>query len=149
MRKKIRRAILDGASQIAVPAFVSTLAICIVFVPVAFLTGPAAYLFTPLALAVAFAMLASYFLSRTLVPTMVLYLLPKEIEAEEREAMLRQAAQLRPPPAPTFGRSFVIRQPFTTPSTAGSRVCVRPTINCLTGRWIIGWRRRRCCLALR
>src|SRR5438874_10950015 len=78
MKKPIRRAILDGASQIAVPALVSTLAICIVFVPVVFLTGPAAYLFTPLALAVVFAMLASYFLSRTLVPAMVLYLLPAE-----------------------------------------------------------------------
>jgi multidrug efflux pump subunit AcrB len=77
--KPIRRAILDGAAQIAVPAFVSTLAICIVFVPVVFLTGPAAYLFTPLALAVVFAMLASYLLSRTLVPTMVLYLLPSEV----------------------------------------------------------------------
>ena len=80
LQKPIRRAILDGAAQIAVPAFVSTLAICIVFVPVVFLTGPAASLFTPLALAVVFAMLASYFLSRTLVPTMVLYLLPAEVE---------------------------------------------------------------------
>jgi len=78
MQKPLRRAILDGAAQIAVPAFVSTLAICIVFVPVVFLTGPAAFLFTPLALAVVFAMLASYFLSRTLVPTMVMYLLPAE-----------------------------------------------------------------------
>jgi len=86
MKKPLRRAILDGAAQIAVPAFVSTLSICIVFVPVVFLTGPAAYLFTPLALAVVFAMLASYFLSRTLVPTMVLYLLPKEAEAEARSA---------------------------------------------------------------
>src|SRR4051812_40164030 len=84
MKKRLRRAILDGAAQIAVPAFVSTLAICVVFVPVAFLTGPAAYLFLPLALAVVFAMLASYFLSRTLIPTMVLYLLPKEDEAEMR-----------------------------------------------------------------
>src|SRR6266481_1037515 len=84
MKKPIRRAILDGAAQIATPAFVSTLAICIVFVPVVFLTGPAAYLFLPLALAVVFAMLASYFLSRTLVPIMVLYLLPKEAEAEAR-----------------------------------------------------------------
>src|SRR5437588_3266613 len=82
MKKPLRRAILDGAAQIAVPALVSTLAICIVFVPVVFLTGPAAYLFVPLALAVVFAMLASYFLSRTLVPTMVLYLLPVEAEAE-------------------------------------------------------------------
>jgi len=78
MKKPLRRAILDGAAQIAVPALVSTLAICIVFVPVVFLTGPAAYLFTPLALAVVFAMLASYLLSRTLVPTMVLYLLKDE-----------------------------------------------------------------------
>jgi len=84
MRKTLRRAILDGAAQVAMPAFVSTLAICIVFVPVVFLTGPAAFLFAPLALAVVFAMLASYFLSRTLVPTMVLYLLPKEAEAESR-----------------------------------------------------------------
>jgi multidrug efflux pump subunit AcrB len=82
--KPLRRAILDGAAQVAMPAFVSTLAICIVFVPVLFLTGPAAFLFAPLALAVVFAMLASYFLSRTLVPTMVLYLLPKEAEAEAR-----------------------------------------------------------------
>jgi multidrug efflux pump subunit AcrB len=78
-RKPLVQAILDGAAQIATPAFVSTLAICIVFVPVLFLTGPAASLFYPLALAVVFAMLASYFLSRTLVPTMVLYLLPKEV----------------------------------------------------------------------
>jgi multidrug efflux pump subunit AcrB len=84
MKKPLRRSILDGAAQIAVPAFVSTLSICIVFVPVVFLTGPAAYLFMPLALAVVFAMLASYFLSRTLVPTMVLYLLPKEAELEAR-----------------------------------------------------------------
>jgi multidrug efflux pump subunit AcrB len=79
MKKPLRKAILDGAAQIAVPAFVSTLCICIVFVPVVFLTGPAASLFLPLALAVVFAMLASYLLSRTLVPTMVLYLLPAEV----------------------------------------------------------------------
>jgi len=72
--KSLIRAILDGASQIAVPAFVSTLAICIVFVPVVLLRGTAKYLFTPLAMAVVFAMLASYLLSRTLVPTMVKYL---------------------------------------------------------------------------
>jgi len=73
--KPVQRAILDGAQQIAVPAFVSTLAISIVFVSVVFLTGPAKYLFTPLALAVVFAMLASYLLSRTLVPVMVKYLI--------------------------------------------------------------------------
>src|SRR5712692_1396517 len=78
MKKPLRRAILDGAAQIATPAFVSTLSICIVFVPVAFLTGPAAYLFTPLAMAVVFAMLASYLLSRTIVPTLVRYLLASE-----------------------------------------------------------------------
>jgi multidrug efflux pump subunit AcrB len=78
MRKPLRRAILDGAGEIAVPALVSTLAICIVFLPVFVLTGPAAYLFAPMAMAVIFAMLASYFLSRTLVPTMILYLLPRE-----------------------------------------------------------------------
>jgi multidrug efflux pump subunit AcrB len=79
MGKPITKAILDGAQQIAVPAFVSTLAICIVFVPVVFLTGAVQFLFTPMALAVVLAMLASYFLSRTLVPTMVQYLLAGEV----------------------------------------------------------------------
>jgi CzcA family heavy metal efflux pump len=73
--KEMKRAILDGASQIAVPAFVSTLCICIVFVPMFFLTGVARYLFVPLAEAVVFAMLASYFLSRTLIPTLVMYIM--------------------------------------------------------------------------
>jgi CzcA family heavy metal efflux pump len=76
--KPIQKAILDGAQQIAVPAFVSSLAICIVFVPVVFLTGAAKSLFTPMAMAVVFAMLASYLLSRTLVPTMAKYLLRAE-----------------------------------------------------------------------
>jgi multidrug efflux pump subunit AcrB len=75
----LRQAILDGAQQIATPALVSTLAICIVFVPVVFLTGIVQFLFTPMALAVVFAMLASYFLSRTLVPTMVHALLGGEV----------------------------------------------------------------------
>jgi multidrug efflux pump subunit AcrB len=75
MKKEVQKAILDGAAQIAVPAFVSTLSICIVFVPMFFLTGVARYLFVPLAEAVSFAMLASYFLSRTVVPTMAKYLL--------------------------------------------------------------------------
>ncbi|HEY8667092.1 MAG TPA: efflux RND transporter permease subunit, partial [Tepidisphaeraceae bacterium] len=79
-RKPLTRAILDGAQQIAVPAFVSTLAICIVFVPVLLLTGAARFLFTPLAMAVVFAMMTSYLLSRTLVPTMVHYLLRAEIK---------------------------------------------------------------------
>jgi multidrug efflux pump subunit AcrB len=79
MRKPLVTAILDGAQQIATPAFVSTLAICIVFVPVLLLTGTAGFLFTPLALAVVLAMITSYMLSRTLVPTMVHYLLPPEV----------------------------------------------------------------------
>ncbi|MGA7189212.1 MAG: efflux RND transporter permease subunit [Candidatus Acidiferrales bacterium] len=78
--KEIVQAILDGASQIAVPALVSTLSICIVFVPMFFLTGVARYLFVPLAEAVSFAMLASYLLSRTLVPTMAKYLLQERTE---------------------------------------------------------------------
>jgi multidrug efflux pump subunit AcrB len=78
--KRLVTAILDGASQIAVPAFVSTLCICIVFVPVVFISGAAKYLFTPLAMAVVFAMMTSYLLSRTLVPTMVRYLLDSEVQ---------------------------------------------------------------------
>jgi multidrug efflux pump subunit AcrB len=77
-RKSFVRAIIDGSQEVAMPAFVSTLCICIVFVPVAFITGAAKYLFTPMAQAVVFAMLTSYLLSRTLVPTMVHYLLPGE-----------------------------------------------------------------------
>ncbi|MGB9256743.1 MAG: efflux RND transporter permease subunit [Candidatus Korobacteraceae bacterium] len=81
--KEMKQAILDGASQIAVPAFVSTLSICIVFVPMFFLTGVARFLFVPLAEAVVFAMLASYFLSRTLIPTLVMYIMRGH---EHREA---------------------------------------------------------------
>ncbi len=79
MRKPLVKAILDGAAQIATPAFVATLCICIVFIPVTFISGAAKSLFTPLAMAVVFAMLTSYFLSRTLVPTMVHYLLEAEL----------------------------------------------------------------------
>ena len=75
MGKEMRQAILDGAQQIAVPAFVSTLSICIVFVPMFFLSGVAKFLFVPLAEAVSFAMLASYLLSRTLIPTLVMYIM--------------------------------------------------------------------------
>jgi multidrug efflux pump subunit AcrB len=76
--KDLHRGILDGAAQIALPALVSTLCICIVFLPMFFLTGVARYLFIPLAEAVVFAMLASYILSRTLVPTLAMYLLKPE-----------------------------------------------------------------------
>jgi multidrug efflux pump subunit AcrB len=80
LRKSLVDAVVDGAAQIAIPTFVSTLAICIVFVPVLLLTGTARYLFTPLAMAVVFAMLASYLLSRTLVPTMAHHLLKSEVD---------------------------------------------------------------------
>src|SRR5215468_528119 len=78
--KPLIQAILDGAQEIALPAFVSTLCICIVFVPMFFLTGVGRYLFVPLAEAVVFAMLESYVLSRTLVPTMAKYLLRRHEE---------------------------------------------------------------------
>jgi len=85
--KSLRESIVDGASHIALPAFVSTICICIVFVPMFFLPGVSRYLFVPMAEAVVFAMLASYVLSRTLVPTMALYLL--SAHHEEREAIRR------------------------------------------------------------
>ena len=81
----MEQAILDGAAQIAIPAFVSTLSICIVFVPMFFMGGVAKYLFVPLAEAVIFAMLASYFLSRTVVPTMAKYLLQEHDPAAEKQ----------------------------------------------------------------
>jgi CzcA family heavy metal efflux pump len=85
MGKETVQAILDGAQQIAVPAFVSTLCICIVFIPMFFLSGVARYLFVPLAEAVIFAMLASYMWSRTIVPTMAMYLLSAEDEYHSEE----------------------------------------------------------------
>ncbi len=81
--KPLHQAVLDGSSQIAVPAFVSTLCICIVFMPVSLLTGPAKFLFIPFAFAVVFAILTSYFLSRTLVPVMIEFILPAELNADK------------------------------------------------------------------
>ena len=78
--KPIIHAIVDGAQQIATPAFVSTLSICIVFGPVVFLTGAVQSLFTPLAMAVVVAMMASYLLSRTLILTLIRYLLHSEVQ---------------------------------------------------------------------
>ena len=77
--KDVRTAILDGANQIVVPAFVSLLCICIVFVPMFFLQGVARFLFVPMAEAVVFAMIWSFILSRTLVPTMAMYLLQPHV----------------------------------------------------------------------
>jgi CzcA family heavy metal efflux pump len=85
MGKETVQAILDGAQQIAVPAFVSTLCICIVFLPMFLLSGVARYLFVPLAEAVVFAMLASYMWSRTIVPTLAMYLLSAEDEYRSEE----------------------------------------------------------------
>jgi CzcA family heavy metal efflux pump len=99
MGKETVQAILDGAQQIATPAFVSTLCICIVFLPMFFLSGVARYLFVPLAEAVSFAMLASYMWSRTIVPTMAMYLLSAEDEyipeehQGERQGFLRRYQQ--------------------------------------------------------
>ena len=103
MKKPMVRAILDGAQQIAVPAFVSTLCICIVFVPIFFLSGTAKFLFQPLAMAVIFAMLASYFLSRTVVPTMVKFLLTEhldELDLDEQHSGGEQKHHEHPPVKP-------------------------------------------------
>ena len=131
--KQIEPAILDGAAQIAVPAFVSTLAICIVFVPVVFLSGAAKSLFTPLALAVVFAMLASYLLSRTLVPTMVKFLLAKEVDvyalaeaehsAGHRPELRRSLAEVE---RKRRGLGFIWRV-RTSPLTGCLRGCARVT----------------------
>jgi multidrug efflux pump subunit AcrB len=91
-RKPLARAILDSAEQVAVPALISTTSICIVFVPVTLLSGSAKYIFTPLAVNVVLAMIASYGLSRTLVPTMMHFLMPKEVPLYQGEASpLRQS----------------------------------------------------------
>jgi multidrug efflux pump subunit AcrB len=100
-KKPILRAILDGAAEIATPAFVSTLCICIVFVPVVFISGSAKSLFIPLAMSVVFAMLTSYFLSRTLVPTMMRYLMGPEAE--------RHAQGSAAPPPRWFGARLIAR----------------------------------------
>lgn len=88
LKKPTMQAILDGAEEIALPALVSTLCICIVFVPVTFIAGAAKSLFIPLALAIVFAMLSSYFLSRTLVPTMERYLLGNESPGGSDEGII-------------------------------------------------------------
>jgi len=120
MKKPMVRAILDGASQIAVPAFVSTLCICIVFVPIFFLSGTARFLFQPLAMAVIFAMLASYFLSRTVVPTMVRFLLGghldeidtslargvQDLDGSQEKTDNRHSAEQTAPKQSMLGRIF-------------------------------------------
>jgi multidrug efflux pump subunit AcrB len=100
--KEVEHAILDGAQQIAVPALVSTIAICIVFVPMFFLSGVAKFLFVPLAEAVCFAMMASYILSRTVVPTMAKYLL----RGHEHEAAATERAKTSRNPLIRFQAGF-------------------------------------------
>ena len=114
MGKPLKQAILDGAQQIAGPTFVSTLTICAVFVSVVFLDGPPRYLFTPMAMAVVFAMLASYLLSRTLVPVMVHYLLPAEIAAHAGIAREGRVSSLG----------------STAASSKGSHDCGTATLRC-------------------
>jgi multidrug efflux pump subunit AcrB len=118
--KALEPAILDGAEQIAIPAFVSTLSICIVFVPMFFLSGVAHYLFVPMAEAVVFAMLASYFFSRTLVPTMAKYLLTAHAPHEQ---------------ARVSGNSFVRMQQALDRGFLGVRAWYRGTLErCLAHR---------------
>jgi multidrug efflux pump subunit AcrB len=104
MKKPIVKAILDGASQIATPTLIATLSICIVFIPVFLLSGAAKFLFTPLAMAVVFAMLTSYFLTRTLVPTLMHYLMKPEVSRIERPEDA--------PALPTDGRIWKMHKAF-------------------------------------
>ena len=90
---ELREAILEGAAKIAVAALVSSLCICIVFLPMFFLSGVSRYLFVPLAEAVVFAMLASYMLSRTLVPTMAMYLLKKPAHGQPARGVFSRFQQ--------------------------------------------------------
>jgi multidrug efflux pump subunit AcrB len=103
MGKDIVTAILDGAAQVAMPALVSTLSICIVFVPLVFLTEPSRSLFVPLGMAVVFAMLASYGLSRTVVPLMSKALIAHEHETQKADAAAVAAGQ-QPKPVSFFGK---------------------------------------------
>lgn len=82
--KDVKQSIIDGAQEVAFPEFVSTLSICIVFLPIFLLSGTSSFVFRPLALAVVFAMIASYLLARTLVPTLASIILPAEQRAEQR-----------------------------------------------------------------
>ncbi len=107
MGKPLNDAILDGAGEIGIPAFVSTLCICIVFVPMFFLSGVARFLFVPMAEAVVFAMVASYILSRTFVPTMVMLLMGRAHSADKGDSLLQRIYR-------SFDRQFErVRQGYT------------------------------------
>lgn len=103
--KPLHHAILDGSSQVAIPAFVSMLCICIVFLPIAGLVGPVKFLFTPFAYAVVFAVAASYFFSRTLVPVMMKYIFAKEVHVHQD--IYNQEPPVRP--SQSFFRRFYNR----------------------------------------
>ncbi len=114
--KPLEEAILDGAQEIALPALVSTLCICIVFVPMFFLSGVARYLFVPLAEAVVFAMLASYVLSRTLIPTLVMWFYRRvhqpgihhsSIQVEDHDALTTGGTLIRRRETPSFSSRLV------------------------------------------
>ena len=104
--KPVREAILDGAKQIVGPAFVSLLCICIAFLPMFFLPGVAGFLFAPMAMAVVFAMIASFILSRTLVPTMGNYLLRDHAGPHTAEVMVAHDAQAGRPQSRNPFRRF-------------------------------------------
>ncbi len=104
--KGVTESILDGAAQIVTPAFVSLLCICIVFVPMFFLPGIAGFLFVPLALAVVFAMIASFILSRTLVPTMAMYLLKPHAGGHSDAALHEAGSAKSRNPLVRFQRGF-------------------------------------------
>lgn len=107
--KDVRTAILDGAQQIVTPAFVSLLCICIVFVPMFALRGVAGFLFVPMAEAVVFAMIASFVLSRTLVPTMAMYLLRPHAPRDKLDGEYESEAQQARGPLSRFQRRFEAR----------------------------------------
>ncbi|WP_419815425.1 efflux RND transporter permease subunit [Glacieibacterium sp.] len=118
--KPVIQAILDGAAQIVVPAFVSLLCICIVFVPMFFLPGVAGFLFVPMAMSVVFAMIASFILSRTLVPTMAMYLLRPHAKGSDEHAAGTAASRN---PLVRFQRGFEHR--FTRIRTGYGRLLER------------------------
>src|ERR1700723_714378 len=122
--KEMKQAILDGAQQIAVPALVSTLCICIVFVPMFFLAGVARFLFVPLAEAVSFAMLASYLLSRTLIPTLVMYIMRgHEHRAEAPKSFLGRFQRGFEPKVEDFRRSYERLLETTLEHRGGFVIC--------------------------
>jgi multidrug efflux pump subunit AcrB len=146
MNKPIVRAILDGAQQIAVPAFVATLCICIVFIPVAFISGAARSLFTPLGMAVVFAMLMSYFLSRTLVPTMVHYLLGSEIDlysSDPRRAARRGDVVWRVHP-PDVQVERLVRHRADRQELAETALTVLHAVNAGVDYRVRGWGCKTC-----